>query len=93
VGWILERLDALWPGGLAWEHDAGEHPHEAHHLKVDSSRARALLGWAPRWGLDDALRSIVDWHAALDAGADMRAVSLAQLDAFRAASERATGAR
>jgi CDP-glucose 4,6-dehydratase len=93
VGWILGRLDALWPGGLAWEHDAGDHPHEAHHLKVDSSRARAELGWAPRWGLDEALRSIVDWHAALAAGEDMRAVSLAQLEAFQHAPGRAPDQR
>jgi CDP-glucose 4,6-dehydratase len=92
VGWLLERLDALWPGGLAWEHDAGEHPHEAHYLKVDSSRARAHLGWAPRWGLEQALASIVEWYTALAAGQDMRAVTLAQLEAFSAPSGR-SGAR
>jgi CDP-glucose 4,6-dehydratase len=93
VGWILERLDALWPGGLAWEHDAGEHPHEAFHLKVDSSRARARLGWAPRWDLEQALASIVEWYGALRAGDDMRAATLAQLEAFQRAPERAAGPR
>jgi CDP-glucose 4,6-dehydratase len=83
VGWIVERIAALWPGGLHWEHDAAEHPHEAHYLKVDSSRARSRLGWSPRWGLERTLESIVDWYAALRSGADMHAVSLAQLDAFR----------
>ena len=73
VGWIVERLDALWPGGLRWEHDAGEHPHEARYLKVDSSRARARLGWAPRWGLERTLDAVVEWYAALRDGADMRA--------------------
>jgi CDP-glucose 4,6-dehydratase len=93
VGWILDRLAELWPGGLRWEHDAGEHPHEAHFLKVDSSRARARLGWAPRWGLDETLRSIVDWHAALARGEDMRAVSLDQLQAFLAAPGRSPAPR
>jgi CDP-glucose 4,6-dehydratase len=88
VGWIVERLDALWPGGLAWERDAGEHPHEARYLKVDSSRARARLGWAPRWGLEQALESIVEWYDALRSRADMRAVSLAQLRAFQAVAPR-----
>jgi len=85
VGWIVERLDELWPGGLRWEHEAGEHPHEARYLKVDSSRARARLGWAPRWGLQRTLESIVEWYAALRDGQDMRKVSLAQLEAFAAA--------
>jgi CDP-glucose 4,6-dehydratase len=85
VSWIVERLDELWPGGLRWEHDAGEHPHEARYLKVDSSRARARLGWAPRWDLRRALESIVEWYAALRDAQDMRAVSLAQLEAFTGA--------
>ena len=44
------------PASCAWEHDAGEHPHEARYLKVDSSRARARLGWAPRWDLGAGAR-------------------------------------
>jgi CDP-glucose 4,6-dehydratase len=84
VAWLLERLDALWPGGLRWEHDAAQHPHEARYLKVDSSRARARLGWAPRWGLERALESIVEWYVALRDGQDMRAISLGQLAAFAA---------
>jgi CDP-glucose 4,6-dehydratase len=85
VAWIVGRLDALWPGGLRWEHDAGEHPHEAHYLKVDSSRARAHLGWAPTWGLERTLEAVVEWYSALRDGGDMRAVSLAQLEAFTGA--------
>jgi CDP-glucose 4,6-dehydratase len=83
VGWIVERLAELWPGELAWTRDEGDHPHEAHYLKVDSSRARARLGWAPRWDLDRALESIVEWYVALRDGEDVRAVCLAQLDAFQ----------
>jgi CDP-glucose 4,6-dehydratase len=82
VARLLERLDALWPGGLRWDHDTGAHPHEATFLKVDSSRARARLGWSPRWDLDAALASIVEWYLALREGADMRAVSLGQVEAF-----------
>ena len=43
------------PAGCAGSTTPGEHPHEAHYLKVDSSRARARLGWAPRWDLERAL--------------------------------------
>jgi CDP-glucose 4,6-dehydratase len=84
VSWILERLAGRWPGGLEWDHDAGEHPPEAHYLKIDSSRARARLGWRPAWDLERALGSIVDWYAALQGGADMRAVTLEQIGAFEA---------
>jgi CDP-glucose 4,6-dehydratase len=84
VGWVADRLGELWGDGLRWEHDRGEHPHEAHHLRLDSSLAKARLGWAPRWGLDAALESIVAFARAQQGGADLRAVALAQIEAFSA---------
>jgi CDP-glucose 4,6-dehydratase len=88
VGWILDRLDAIWPGGLRWARDAADQPHEARYLKVDSSRARARLGWEPRWSLEQALESIVEWYGALRDGDDMRRMSIAQLEAFQSAMPR-----
>jgi CDP-glucose 4,6-dehydratase len=84
VGWIVERLTELWPGELRWELDPGPHPHEAHLLSLDSTKARERLGWAPAWDLDAALRNTVAWYEALQAGADMRAVTLGQIEAFAA---------
>lgn len=80
VSWIVERMADRWAGRLRWEAAPGPHPHEAGMLKLDSSRARAHLGWQPLVSLDAALDSIVDWHAALDAGEDMRAVTLGQIE-------------
>jgi CDP-glucose 4,6-dehydratase len=82
VGWIAQRLVELWPEPLEWEQDEHEQPHEARYLKLDSSRARTRLGWTPRWDLDRALRAIVDWHVALRSGADMRAATIEQIEAF-----------
>jgi len=85
VRWIADRMTELWPGTLTWEHDRGAHPREAHHLALDSTSAREQLGWTPTWDLDDTLRAIVDWYIALRDGEDMRAVTLAQIEAFAAA--------
>ena len=85
VRWIADRLTELWPGELRWDIDPGPHPHEARHLTLDSSKARRELGWAPTWGLEEALAGIVGWYEALHAGDDMRAVTLAQIEAFQAA--------
>jgi CDP-glucose 4,6-dehydratase len=85
VGWIAERLRDLWHGDLTFETDPGPHPHEAHFLSLDSTKAREQLGWAPAWDLDTALSSTVAWYEALRDGADMRAVTLQQIEAFAAA--------
>lgn len=86
VRWIVERLTELWPGELRWDVDPGPHPHEAHFLALDSTKAREQLRWAPTWELDETLAAVVAWYRALDAGADMRAVTLEQIAAFAAAA-------
>jgi CDP-glucose 4,6-dehydratase len=85
VGWILDHLAARVPE-LHWQCDNAPQPHEANYLKLDSSKARARLGWAPRWRLDKALDMTVDWHRAWRQGGDMRAISLAQIAEYAAAT-------
>lgn len=85
VRWIAERLSERWDGELRWEVDPGPHPHEAHHLALDSTKARERLGWEPAWDLGETLDSIVAWYIALREGADMRAATLAQIDSYAAA--------
>ena len=82
VGWLVERLAELWPGQLEWTVDDGPHPHEAHYLKLDSSLARARLGWRPLVPLEIALTETAAWYRELQAGADIRQVTLNQLELF-----------
>jgi len=84
VQWIVERLVEQWGDGARWQLDGGQHPHEAHFLKLDISKARARLGWQPRWRLAEALEHIVTWHRAWLAGDDVRALCLQQIDRYTA---------
>jgi CDP-glucose 4,6-dehydratase len=83
VGRIVERLAALWPGGIEVEvaRDAAA-PGEARTLHLDSTRARERLGWRPAWALERALEEIVDWHSAHAEGSDMRARTLDQIGRY-----------
>jgi CDP-glucose 4,6-dehydratase len=83
VGWIVSRLDELWPGGVDWEADPAPTPHEAPALQATSARPGTELGWAPRWRLADGLVRLVEWYVAQRDGADLSEVTLAQLEAFR----------
>ena len=85
VGWLVERVRELWPGAVRWEHDQQAQPHEARYLKLDSSRARARLGWLPTWNLQEALERIVAWYQAFAGGADVRTATLEQIKDFTAA--------
>lgn len=81
VRWIVEQMLARWGSG-GWAVDGQPQPHEATHLKLDCAKARARLGWRPRWTLADALEAIVDWQRAHLRQDDMRAVTLAQIARF-----------
>ena len=78
VRWIVERL------GAAWEPDPADHPHEARMLHVDSTQARTELGWEPRWALDEGLEATARWFAAHRDGADVRTVTLEQIERYSA---------
>ena len=82
VRWIVERAAELWGEGARWEADAGEHPHEAHYLKLDATKAGAELGWLPRLDLARALDWTVGWYRSVLAGADARALCEEQIHAY-----------
>ena len=84
VGWIVQQLASLWGAGASWQIDAGDHPHEAHYLKLDISKARTLLDWHPALNLEQSLQLITDWSKARLQGQDMREVTLAQIAAYQA---------
>jgi CDP-glucose 4,6-dehydratase len=83
VQWIVERLCEAWGQGATWALQPGDHPHEASYLKLDISKARQRLNWAPRWPLQTALSRITDWHRAWLAGADMRTYCLEQISQYQ----------
>jgi CDP-glucose 4,6-dehydratase len=82
VGTIASELASLWGDGAGWLQDPAEHPHEAHTLKLDSTKARIELGWAPRLSLIEALQLTVDWYKAHHRGDDLRALCERQVLQF-----------
>ncbi|MBB6427282.1 CDP-glucose 4,6-dehydratase [Sphingopyxis sp. JAI128] len=85
VSWIVERLQVAWGDEPEAIPDTGPRPHEAGLLRLDSSKARAALGWHPMLKLEEALGWIADWHKAVSAGSDARAFTLQQIADYSAA--------
>jgi CDP-glucose 4,6-dehydratase len=84
---VAELADALvdgWGGGSWRDVGVPDAPHEAGLLRLDIARAAAGLDWRPRWGFERAVALTVDWYRAWVDGADMRARSEAQIDAYEA---------
>jgi CDP-glucose 4,6-dehydratase len=84
VSWIADALVRSWGDGASWNRDADEHPREANFLKLDASMAKSELDWQPRLPLQQALEWIVEWYRGLQAGADPRRLTRAQIDRYEA---------
>lgn len=82
VQWIVEKLTQAWGEGASWTLHGGDHPHEAHYLKLDCSKAKTQLDWHPRWHLEEALSAIIDWHCAYRDGKDMHRFTLEQIKQY-----------
>jgi CDP-glucose 4,6-dehydratase len=87
VEYVVERLIERWGPDASVVLDDGPHPHEATFLRLDCSKAHTLLGWYPRLSLDDALAWTVEWYRAANEGADLRTVTLDQIQRYQDVSQ------
>src|SRR5437764_9783467 len=84
VSWIADKLASCWGGGAAWTRDQGAHPHEAHALKLDASKAKTYLEWQPLLPLGEALEWIVTWYRAFQNKADLARLTREQIERYEA---------
>lgn len=83
VQWIVNKMCELWGNDSGYDIDNNKHPHEAHYLKLDCSKAKYQLGWYPRWNLETTIEKIIDWTKAYqDGNIDIRAVTINQIKQY-----------
>ena len=84
VSWIADQLARSWGGGASWHDDARTHPPEARCLKLDTSKARASVGWHPLLPLEQALDWTTEWYLACRAGKDLALLTRAHIQRYEA---------
>ena len=83
VKWVVEAAAKWWGGGARLQIDPPESVlHEAHQLKLDSSKARVRLDWCPRWRIDHAIERTIEWYKAAQQQQDMRRFTFDQIRAY-----------
>lgn len=58
---VVKKVCELWGGGT-YRVEAGSHPHEAHMLCLDCTKANVELGWWPRYPVAKALEITARWY-------------------------------
>ena len=73
---LAETFCRAWGGGMraVVQNGVNENvkPHEAGLLKLDCSKAKAVLGWRPEWRIGQAVEEVVDWLKVYSSGGDVR---------------------
>ncbi len=82
VAYLVERLAKHWGVARPWIQDHVHHRSEETELRLDSGKARHLLDWRPRLGLDGALDWVARWYDGYRSGEDARALCLEQIARF-----------
>ena len=85
VEWVVQRFCEGWGGPAGYEIEKGVHPHEAHFLKLDCSKAMKELGWMPRWDVETALNKVITWTKAYQAGENIRDICYEEIEDYMAA--------
>jgi len=83
VGEVAAAMAEHWSGSAAVvETSGGSEPPENPTLRLDSTRARDLLGWAPRWDLPTTLSRTSDWYRRWADGEDAAGLIGEQLSEY-----------
>lgn len=83
VGDVVRMVSAAWGGDPAVTFaDSPDERHEAHVLRLDCSKARARLGWAPRTDLATAIAWVARWYRDFQDGHDARELCLRDIREF-----------
>lgn len=59
---VLKVAQSVWPKIQCVVKEEETHPHMVHLLKIDSTKARKLLGWKPRWDMVHAVQRAILWY-------------------------------
>jgi len=79
---LVERIIKSFGKGSVQLDEPTKNPHEAHYLQLDSSKAASKLGWQPKWDLDTAVESTVDWYKRLSQGTSADILTKAQINEY-----------
>lgn len=82
VEWVVKKICERWGGGVSYEIDPGPHPHEAHYLKLDCSKAKTDLCWKSRWNVELAIDKVIEWYTAYSSHGDLRMTSMGQIKEY-----------
>lgn len=79
---VCDLFCGFWGEAAGWEAIETKGPHEANLLRLDTSKAKAKLGWRPIWDVKRAIQETVSWYKAFSDDGNMVRVTENQIKAY-----------
>ncbi|WP_307351701.1 CDP-glucose 4,6-dehydratase [Paenibacillus polymyxa] len=76
---LVGKFCEAWGSGVKWVSNSLEGPHETVTLKLDCSKANAVLGWNPLFNIDQCMDKTVEWYKAFVNGDECDSVTMKQI--------------
>lgn len=81
TGNLVELFTNYWEGSK-YEFANINGPHEANFLKLDSSKARSVFSWKPKWNVKQAVEKSVEWYKIYSDSGNLAEVTNIQINEF-----------
>ena len=82
VGQLVTELKQHFPHAKIVDKTDPKAPKEAKLLRLDSSKAKRLLKWRPRWDFAQTIAATAEWYQASNDGADVRWMTDRQIERY-----------
>lgn len=81
---LVDLIMRAWGGGRATvaAQNTGA-AHEEKMLQLNCDKARRVLRWSPRWGIEETVAKTVRWYQAVSKGDSAREITLRQIHEYR----------
>jgi CDP-glucose 4,6-dehydratase len=81
-GDLVDTFCQMWGPGASWSAVDYNGPHEANILKLDSSKAKSILGWTSQWDIKTSIEKIVSWTKRYLDGEDCATITDRQINDY-----------
>ncbi|MDP2090207.1 MAG: CDP-glucose 4,6-dehydratase [Candidatus Gracilibacteria bacterium] len=78
---VNESINILGKGSFEIQKDSNN-PHEAGLLLLDNTKAKTLLGWKPKYKVDEVLNRTLNWYKDYYEGKNMENICLNEINMF-----------
>ena len=82
VSWIVKEITNMWNSNVEVDYNTSNLKHETNFLKLDCSKAKSKLKWAPKIKLEQGLQLTVDWYKQYEQKKELKEFTQNQIEEY-----------